>query len=61
MIDFKTQGRSILKKVKAILLVGILCAFFTTVTIGCQNEGPAEKAGKKMDEVVDSAKKAVDK
>jgi len=31
------------------------------VTIGCEKEGPAEKAGKKMDEAFDSAKKSFKK
>jgi len=50
-----------MKKIKAILVLGVLCSFVAVATIGCEKEGPMEKAGKKVDEAVDSAKKAVDK
>jgi len=49
-----------MKNFKAIFLLGVLVAFFSVVTIGCEKEGPMEKGGKKVDEVVDSAKKAVE-
>ena len=38
----------------------VLCSFVAVTTISCE-KGPAEKAGQKLDEAVDSAKKAVDK
>ncbi len=49
-----------MKKLKIIFILCVLCSFVAVVTVGCE-KGPAEKAGQKLDEVVDSAKKAVDK
>jgi hypothetical protein len=49
-----------MKKLKMILVLGVLCSFVAMASIGCEKEGPMEKAGKKVDEAVDSAKKAVD-
>jgi len=50
-----------MKNLKIILLLGVLCSFVAVTTIGCEKEGPMEKAGKSVDEAVDSAKEAVDK
>lgn len=50
-----------MKKIKMILLFSLLCSFLAIATIGCEKEGPMEKAGKSVDEAVDSAKEAVDK
>jgi hypothetical protein len=37
-------------------LVFILCLVaFMSVAYGCEKEGPAEKAGKKMDQAIDKA------
>lgn len=37
-------------------LVLILCLVaFMSVAYGCEKEGPAEKAGKKMDQAIDKA------
>jgi hypothetical protein len=49
-----------MRHLKMILVLGVLCSFAAMATIGCEKEGPMEKAGKKVDEAVDSAKKAVD-
>lgn len=49
-----------MKNLKMILVLGLLCSSVAMATIGCKKEGPMEKAGKKVDEAVDSAKKAVD-
>jgi hypothetical protein len=49
-----------MRHLKMILFLGVLCSFAAMATIGCEKEGPMEKAGKKVDEAVDSAKKAVD-
>ena len=49
-----------MKKLKIVLFLCVLCSFIAAVTVGCE-KGPAEKAGQKLDEAVDSAKKAVDK
>lgn len=49
-----------MRHLKMILVLGVLCSFVAVATIGCEKEGPMEKAGKKVDEAVDSAKKAVD-
>lgn len=50
-----------MKNLKVILVLGVLFSFVAVATIGCEKEGAMEKAGKKVDETVDSAKKAVDK
>lgn len=50
-----------MKGIKLVVLFSILSSFLAFVTIGCEKEGPVEKAGKKVDEAVDSAKEAVDK
>jgi len=46
-----------MKTLKMVLIGCILCSLLGFVTVGCEKEGPAEKAGKKVDEAVDSAKK----
>ncbi len=46
---------------KGILVGCVLCAFLGLAAAGCEKEGPAEKAGKKMDEALDSAKKTLKK
>ncbi len=48
-------------KFKMIMIVSVLCSFLALATLGCEKEGAMEKAGKKVDEAVDSAKEAVDK
>lgn len=50
-----------MRNFKTMFIIGLLCSFVAVVTIGCEKEGPMEKAGKSVDEAVDSAKKAVDK
>ena len=50
-----------MKSLKTIILLGLVCAFTAAVTIGCEKEGPMEKAGKTVDKAVDDAKEAVDK
>jgi len=50
-----------LRQLKIILVCSLLCACAAMVTMGCEKEGPAEKAGKKMDEAFDSAKKTFKK
>lgn len=50
-----------MKNFKMIVLMSVLCSFFALATLGCEKEGAMEKAGKKVDEAVDSAKEAVDK
>jgi hypothetical protein len=39
----------------------ILLTLIGFTTVGCEKEGPAEKAGKKMDEALDSAKGSIKK
>jgi len=46
-----------MKTLKMVLIGCILCSLLGFATVGCEKEGPAEKAGKKMDKAVDSAKK----
>ena len=55
------ERREKMKKLTTMLLIPIICAFLSMATIGCEKEGPVEKAGKKVDDAVDSAKEAVDK
>ena len=49
-----------MKFVKQGVLVLCIIAFCAVGIIGCEKEGPAEKAGKKMDQAFDSAKKKVE-
>ena len=49
-----------MKFVKQGVLVLCIIAFCAVGIIGCEKEGPAEKAGKKIDETFDSAKKKVE-
>lgn len=46
---------------KTIVVGVVLCAMVGVVTISCEKEGPAEKAGKKVDEALDAAKKEIKK
>jgi hypothetical protein len=57
MIDIRS---GLLRIIRTLCLVALLGSLVATVNIGCEKEGPAEKAGKKLDEVMDSVKKAVD-
>jgi len=50
-----------MSRLKTIVLCSILFSFLAMAIIGCEKEGPAEKAGKKMDEAFDSAKKSFKK
>ena len=49
-----------MENLKIVLIICVLCSFLAVATFSCE-KGPAEKAGQKLDEVVDSAKEAVDK
>ena len=46
---------SFLKKTVMTLIMLLLVVSF----VGCQREGPAERAGKKVDKTIEDAKKAV--
>lgn len=50
-----------MKALKTILIGCILAAVLGFATAGCEKEGPAEKAGKKVDEALDSAKQTFKK
>lgn len=50
-----------MRNFKVLLFLGVLCLFVAVAAIGYEKKGPMEKAGKSVDEAVDSAKKAVDK
>jgi hypothetical protein len=41
-------------------LLGFLIAFFLAMILGCSDPGPAEEAGKKVDEAVESLEEALD-
>jgi hyperosmotically inducible protein len=47
-----------MKTIKMVLIGCILCSLLGFTMVGCEKEGPAEKAGKKVDKAMDSAKKA---
>ena len=47
--------------VKSIAVCMVVSALVAFTSVGCEKEGPAEKAGKKMDESLDSAKKSFKK
>jgi hypothetical protein len=47
-----------MKTLKMVLIGCILCSLLGFTAIGCEKEGPGEKAGKKVDKAIDSAKKA---
>ncbi|BBO75231.1 hypothetical protein DSCW_26480 [Desulfosarcina widdelii] len=46
-----------MKTLKMVLIGCVLFSLLGFTTVGCEKEGPAEKAGKRVDEAVDSAKK----
>ena len=48
-----------MKTFRMIVFLGVLISCFAVVNIGCEKEGPMEKAGEKVDEAVDAAKDAV--
>ena len=50
--------KEFLKKMTVVISVLAFCAFGF---MGCEKEGPAEKAGKEIDKAFDSAKKEIDK
>ena len=50
-----------MKMFQTVLVGVILCAMLGFAAVGCEKEGPAEQAGKKVDEALDSAKKAFKK
>jgi hypothetical protein len=49
-----------MKFVKQGVLVLCIIAFCAVGIIGCKKKGPAEKAGKEIDQAFDSAKKKVE-
>ena len=48
--------KSLLKKI----IIIVAMASFIFVITGCEKEGSAEKAGKKVDQTLDSIKKKID-
>lgn len=42
-----------------IIIIGSVVALFTLGPIACEKQGPAEKAGKKIDETFDAVKDKV--
>ena len=51
---------NIMKSLSTKILVLCISSFLAFAFIGCNNEGPAEKAGKNLDQAVDSAKEKVE-
>lgn len=51
---------NIMKSLSTKILVLCISSFLAFAFIGCNNEGPAEKAGKQFDQAVDSAKDKVE-
>ncbi len=50
-----------MKTPRMVLLGALLCTLLGLPAFSCQKEGPGEKAGKKIDETLDSAKEAIKK
>jgi len=50
--------KEVIRKITIVFTVLAFCAFGF---MGCEKEGPAEKAGKEIDKAFDSAKKELDK
>ena len=46
-----------MNRLKSIVVCMSLATLVAFTTVGCEKEGPAEKAGKKADEALESAKK----
>ena len=53
---FKREGFKMLKRILLLLVAGVIMAGL----IGCEKKGTAEKAGQKIDEAAESAKKALE-
>lgn len=49
-----------MKSLRIKIFIFCLIGFFTFTLTGCKKEGAAEKAGKKIDQAVDSAKKKME-
>jgi hypothetical protein len=49
-----------MKKLGKKLLILCLAGFLACNFVACKKEGEAEKAGKKIDQAIDSAKKSVE-
>ena len=49
-----------MKSLRTVSCMLCLIAFISFTLVGCKKEGTAEKAGKKLDQTLDSAKKKVD-
>ena len=49
-----------MKSLSTKILVLCISSFLAFAFIGCEKEGPAEKAGKQFDQAVDSAKENVE-
>jgi hypothetical protein len=49
-----------MKLMKQLLVIGCLLAFMLPA-FGCSEDGPAEKAGKKLDQTMEQAKEAAQK
>jgi hypothetical protein len=54
------RKENIMKSLRTKILIICSIAFFSFGFIGCNNEGPAEKAGKNIDQAFDSAKEKVE-
>jgi hypothetical protein len=50
----------IMKKLGEKLIILCLMSFLACGFVGCKKEGTAEKAGKQIDQAIDSAKKQVE-
>jgi hypothetical protein len=58
---FAAGGGDMKALMKKMAIVFSVLAFFAFGLAGCEKEGPAEKAGKEIDQAFDSAKKELDK
>jgi hypothetical protein len=50
-----------MNRFKSIVVSMVMAALVAFAAVGCEKEGPAEKAGKKVDEALDSAKESFKK
>jgi hypothetical protein len=59
-ILLRHRKENIMKSFFKKILIYSISSFFVFTFIGCENEGPAENAGKQIDQAVDSAKKSIE-
>jgi hypothetical protein len=56
MVSGRTPAQVEIKKTHTSVLLGIACVIALGAVAGCDNRGPAERAGEKVDHTVDTIK-----